>query len=212
MIPVNLQLLRAHEFLSGPGLVLCEFHANLSVGFCTADDCFLCEMCVFDHMEHECWALDSDQADAYTLHQKQKFNRQLEFIRFQTTIWQAHSCNIEALWGNLAITPVAMKLNSGETREYPCEYDESNLLIAFKELAKLMSACHQLSQTLKLQSEEFEKRLQTFHKIPITEKVRVKQRTLTALPDTQELLTSFTLLLNRLDFSESYSILHPSGL
>ena len=105
-----------------------------------------------------------------------------------------------------------MKLNSAGNREYPCESDEFNLLITFKELAKLMSACHQLSQTLKLQSEELEKRLQTFHKIPITEQVRVKQRTLTVLPDTQELLTSFSLLLNRLDFSESDSILRPSGL
>jgi len=212
-LPVNYLLLELHENLSGPVQVLCKTHDNPALGFCVTDSRLLCGLCLFSHKDHVSWALDSDQAKAFAEERKRLFEMQLEGVTAQMAVWTSSSCNLESLWGNLTMTPLAMSLNIMYGPQiYPQGSNEYSLMMISGELTRLIEACHQLTHVLRLHTDSLEKQIRVFPRLSMGEKLCPAPASIPPLPETEELLTSFGLLVGRLSFPQSYSMLCPLNL
>lgn len=209
-LPVNYLLLELHESLSGPAEVLCKTHDNPALGFCVTDSCLLCGLCLFSHKDHISWALDSDQAKALADERKQQFEAQLEGLKAQTTVWISSSCNIESLWGNLAMTPLSMSLNLLYGPQiYQQGSNEHSLMLISGELARIIEACNQLTHVLRMRIDSLEKQIRAFPRLSMGEKLGLPPSSIPQIPDTEELITSFGLLVGRLSYTQPYSMLYP---
>lgn len=212
-LPINYLLLELHESLSGPAQVLCKAHENPVLGFCVTDSRLLCGLCLFLHKDHVSWALDSDQAEALAKERKRYFEMQLEGLTAQIASWASSSYSIESLWGNLTMTPLAMSLNVIYGPQiYPQGSNEHSLMVISGELTKLIDACHQLTHILRLRTDSLEKQLRAFPRLSMGEKLCPAPVSIPSLPDTEDLLTSFGLLVGRLNFLQPYSMLCPLNL
>lgn len=209
-LPVNYLLLELHESLSGPAEVLCNTHDSPALGFCVTDSSLLCGLCLFSHKDHVSWALDSDQARALASEREQLLKAQLEGLKAQTTVWISSSCNIESLWGNLSMTPLAMSLNLLYGPQiYQQGSNEYNLMQISGELARIMEACNQLSHVLRMRIDLLEKKIRVFPRLSMGEKLGPAPSSIPQIPDTEELVTSFGLLVGRLSYTQPYSMLYP---
>lgn len=206
---INHLLLELHETLTGSLQVLCPSHSNPSIGFCVTDSSLLCGLCLFSHKDHVCWSLESDQAHSLAMQKKQTLEMRLEKLKKQENEWTVISSSIEVLWGNLTMTPLAMSLGMYGSMMYAQGTSEHWLVVISEELTKVMAACHQLTEVLRYQCGVMEKRLEAFARLSMSQKLEVGKEGIPMLPEMQEMIVSFGILINRLNYSQSYSMMLP---
>ena len=199
-LPTNFLLYHLHEGLpSGP---LCEAHNSEVLGFCASDSTLLCGVCLFVHKEHEPIPLSSPLASQFSTTKQSQLSSQSQQLQCSISRWEAWVYTLETLCLSLNLTPLAINMNFMLCNELSITAgtDEQRLAAACEELNKLRATNHDFLEALREAAWEVDQLSGKYAALPLCEQLRMLVPGEVRVPDTQELLNSFSLMVHRLSY------------
>lgn len=213
-LPTNFNLLELQESINPAVDLVCAGHGKEVIGYCVREEELLCGECLFVHKDHDAVQIDSPQAEQLANAKVHTAKSQSQQMQVAIEHWEAWIYTLETLSMSLNMTPVANSLNIMLLNLIPIAMgtDEYRFMTLWNELTKLRSLNQQFLSFLQSAATLQDAHLQQLITAPVGERLRHSFPPAPTIPDTQDLLSSLSLLVHRLTYcSAQWSLGLNSG-